>query len=123
MLDALFYDGGMRSGFSSTLGSTSEVMFLPIDGNEAEPLRASTACFSPMGISSNAYRYASTVVTLAVSAQRITHKKAALQLVSLAKKLFSLAALTLVQASCPNAQLIGTESSVQGSGLPLQPSA
>jgi uncharacterized protein len=127
-LDALFYVGGVPSGFVKTLATDVEISLLPIDGKEAELLRASNAFFTADAIAESAYpgtgMGTGPVPTLAVSAQWVTHAKADSQLVyNLTKKLFGPAALAFVQASHPSAQAISLKSAVLSSGLPLHPGA
>lgn len=123
-LDAFFHVGGVPSSFISTLANEAEITLLPIDGNQAESLRAASLFFTDSAIADNTYRGAGGIRTLAVGAQWITHASIDPQVVySLTKKLFSPAVLALVRASHPSAQAISSSSAAQAGDLPLHPGA
>jgi uncharacterized protein len=123
-IDALFFVGGVPSSFIATLAKNVGIALLPIEGKEAQLLRNASGFFSPSVIADNAYPSTNGVNTLAVGALWITHAKADEALIyDLTKKMFSPSSLARIQASHPNAQLIGLGSAAQASGLPLHPGA
>ena len=123
-LDALFFVGGVPSEFVSELAAATDIALLPIDGPEAQTLRAGDGFFTSSRFAAQAYKGTPAVSTLAVGAQWLTSTDADADLIyKLTKNLFSPSVLAQVRASHPNAANITAATGAQGAGVPLHAGA
>ncbi len=124
-LDAFFFTGGAPAGAISELASSgSGIDILPIDGKEADALRASSRFFAADTIPASTYKGVGAVKTLAVGAQWVTSDKAdAGTVYEITKALFSQAAQQQLASGHAKGKLITPQSAVQGAGIPFHPGA
>jgi len=90
-LDAFFFTGGAPAGAIAELATSgSGIELLPIDGPQADSLRASSPFFAVDSIAAETYKGVAAVKTLAVGAQWVTSDKADTETVyQITKSLFS----------------------------------
>lgn len=90
-LDAFFFTGGAPAGAIAELATSgSGIELLPIDGAQADSLRASSPFFAVDSIAADTYKGVGAVKTLAVGAQWVTSDKADTETVyQITKSLFS----------------------------------
>ena len=124
-LDAFFFTGGAPAGAIAELATSgSGIELLPIDGKEADALRASSPFFAPDLIEADTYKGVSAVKTLAVGAQWVTVDKAdAATVYEITKALFSDAAQKQLAAGHAKGKFITKENAVKGAGIPFHPGA
>ncbi len=124
-LDAFFFTGGAPAGAIAELASSgSGIELLPIDGAQAQSLRASSAFFANDSIPADTYKDVAAVNTLAVGAQWVTSDKADAETVyQITKALFSEPAQKTLQAGHAKGKLITLKNAVQGVGIPFHPGA
>ena len=124
-LDACFFTGGAPAGAIAELATSgSGIELLPIDGKEADALRASSPFFAPDLIEADTYKGVSAVKTLAVGAQWVTVDKADTATVyEITKALFSDAAQKQLAAGHAKGKFITKENAVKGAGIPFHPGA
>ncbi|MEO8058303.1 MAG: TAXI family TRAP transporter solute-binding subunit [Burkholderiales bacterium] len=124
-LDAFFFTGGAPAGAIAELATSgSGIEILPIDGKEADALRASSPFFAPDLIEANTYKGVGAVKTLAVGAQWVTSDKADTATVyEITKALFSDAAQKQLAAGHAKGKFITKENAVKGAGIPFHPGA
>ena len=124
-LDAFFFTGGAPAGAIAELASAgSGIDILPIEGKEADALRASSGFFTPDTIAADTYKGVGSVKTLAVGAQWVTSDKAdAATVYEITKALFSDAAQKQLAAGHAKGKYITKEHAVQGAGIPFHPGA
>ncbi len=124
-LDAFFFTGGAPAGAIAELASAgSGIDILPIEGKEADALRASSSFFAPDLIAAETYKGVGAVKTLAVGAQWVTSDKAdAATVYEITKALFSPAAQAQLAAGHAKGKFITKENAVQGAGIPFHPGA
>jgi uncharacterized protein len=124
-LDAFFFTGGAPAGAIAELASAgSGIELLPIDGKEADTLRANSGFFAPDVIAADTYKGVPAVKTLAVGAQWVTSDKADANTVyEITKSLFSDAAQKALAAGHAKGKFITKENAVKGAGIPFHPGA
>ena len=124
-LDAFFFTGGSPAGAIAELASAgSGIELLPIDGKEADALRAASPFFAVDTIAAETYKGVGAVKTLAVGAQWVTGDKADANTVyEVTKALFSEAAQKQLAAGHAKGKFITKENAVQGAGIPFHPGA
>ncbi|MEO5844937.1 MAG: TAXI family TRAP transporter solute-binding subunit [Caldimonas sp.] len=124
-LDAFFFTGGSPAGAIAELASSGTgIDLLPIDGREADALRAASPFFAVDTIAAETYKGVGAVKTLAVGAQWVTGDKADANTVyEVTKALFSDAAQKQLAAGHAKGKFITKENAVQGAGIPFHPGA
>lgn len=124
-LDAFFFTGGAPAGAIAELASAGTgIDLLPIDGKEADALRASSPFFAPDTIAAETYKGVGAVKTLAVGAQWVTSDKVDANLVyEVTKALFSEATQKQLAAGHAKGKFITRENAVQGAGIPFHAGA
>jgi len=124
-LDAFFFTGGAPAGAIAELASAgSGIELLPIDGAQADALRAASPFFSSDLIAADTYKGVAAVKTLAVGAQWVTSDKAdAATVYEITKALFSDAAQKQLAAGHAKGKFITKENAVQSAGIPFHPGA
>lgn len=124
-LDAFFFTGGAPAGAIAELASAGGgIDILPIEGKEADQLRAASPFFAPDVIAAETYRGVGAVKTLAVGAQWVTSDKADANTVyEITKALFSDAAQKQLAAGHAKGKFITKENAVKGAGIPFHPGA
>jgi hypothetical protein len=124
-LDAFFFTGGAPAGAISELASAGGgIELVPIDGPQADKLRASSPFFAPDVIPADTYKDVAAVKTLAVGAQWVTSDKADPAVVyEITKALFSDAAQKTLAAGHAKGKLITKENAVKSAGIPFHPGA
>ena len=124
-LDAFFFTGGAPAGAIAELASSGTgIDLLPLEGKEAEALRASSPFFSPDLIAADTYKGVGAVNTLAVGAQWITSDKAdAATVYEITKALYGSAAQAQLAAGHAKGKFITKENAVKGVGIPFHPGA
>jgi uncharacterized protein len=124
-LDAFFFTGGAPAGAIAELASSGAgIEILPIEGKEADALRASSGFFSPDTIAADTYKGVGVVRTLAVGAQWVTSDKADANTVyEITKALFSDAAQKQLAAGHAKGKFITKENAVKSAGIPFHPGA
>ncbi len=124
-LDAFFFTGGAPAGAISELASAGGgIELVPIDGPQADSLRASSPFFAPDVIPADTYKGVAAVKTLAVGAQWVTSDKADPAVVyEITKALFSSAAQQTLAAGHAKGKLITKENAVKSAGIPFHPGA
>jgi TRAP transporter TAXI family solute receptor len=124
-LDAFFFTGGAPAGAIAELASAGGgIDILPIDGKQADALRAGSGFFAPDTIAADTYKGVGAVKTLAVGAQWVTSDKADANTVyEVTKALFSPAAQQALAAGHAKGKFITKENAVQGAGIPFHPGA
>ena len=124
-LDAFFFTGGAPAGAIAELASSGTgIDLLPLEGKEAEALRASSPFFSPDLIAADTYKGVGAVNTLAVGAQWVTSDKAdAATVYEITKALYGSAAQAQLAAGHAKGKFITKENAVKGVGIPFHPGA
>jgi TRAP transporter TAXI family solute receptor len=124
-LDAFFFTGGAPAGAISELATAGGgIELVPIDGPQADKLRASSPFFAPDVIPADTYKDVAAVKTLAVGAQWVTSDKADPAVVyEITKALFSDAAQKTLAAGHAKGKLITKENAVKSAGIPFHPGA
>ena len=124
-LDAFFFTGGAPAGAIAELASSGTGLdLLPLEGKEAEALRASSPFFSPDLIAADTYKGVGAVNTLAVGAQWVTSDKAdAATVYEITKALYGSAAQAQLAAGHAKGKFITKENAVKGVGIPFHPGA
>jgi TRAP transporter TAXI family solute receptor len=124
-LDAFFFTGGAPAGAIAELASAGGgIDILPIDGKQADALRAGSGFFAPDTIAADTYKGVGAVKTLAVGAQWVTSDKAdASTVYEITKALFSADAQKQLSAGHAKGKFITKENAVQGAGIPFHPGA
>ena len=124
-LDAFFFTGGAPAGAIAELASSGTgIDLLPLEGKEAEALRASSPFFSPDLIAPDTYKGVGAVNTLAVGAQWVTSDKAdAATVYEITKALYGSAAQAQLAAGHAKGKFITKENAVKGVGIPFHPGA
>ncbi len=124
-LDAFFFTGGAPAGAIAELASSgSGIELLPIDGAQAQSLKASSAFFANDTIPAESYKGVAAVNTLAVGAQWVTSDKADAETVyQITKALFSEPTQKALQAGHAKGRMITLKNAVQGVGIPFHPGA
>ena len=124
-LDAFFFTGGAPAGAIAELASSgSGIELLPIDGPQAQTLRAGSAFFANDNIPADTYKGVAAVNTLAVGAQWVTSDKADAETVyQITKALYSDATQKMLQSGHAKGKLITLQNAVKGVGIPYHPGA
>ena len=124
-LDAFFFTGGAPAGAIAELASSgSGIELLPIDGPQAQTLRANSAFFANDSIPADTYKGVTAVNTLAVGAQWVTSDKADAETVyQITKALYSDATQKMLQSGHAKGKLITLQNAVKGVGIPFHPGA
>jgi hypothetical protein len=124
-LDAFFFTGGAPAGAIAELASSgSGIALVPIDGPQADSLRASSPFFAVDHIAADTYKGVGAVTTLAVGAQWVTSDKADTQTVyEITKALYSDATQKSLAAGHAKGKFITLKNAVQGVGIPFHPGA
>ncbi len=124
-LDAFFFTGGAPAGAIAELASAgSGIDILPIDGPQADALRASSPFFAADLIAADTYKGVAAVKTLAVGAQWVTGDKADTATVyEITKALFGDAAQKQLAAGHAKGKFITKENAVKSAGIPFHPGA
>ncbi len=120
-LDAFFFTGGAPAGAIAELASAGAgIELLPVDGKEADALRAASGFFAPDTIAADTYKGVAAVKTLAVGAQWVTSDKADANTVyEITKALFSEAAQKQLAAGHAKGKFITKENAVKSAGIPF----
>ncbi len=124
-LDAFFFTGGAPAGAIAELATSgSGIELLPIDGPQADSLRASSPFFAVDSIAAETYKGVGAVKTLAVGAQWVTSDKADTETVyQITKSLFSEATQKTLAAGHAKGKFITLKNAVQGVGIPYHAGA
>ena len=124
-LDAFFFTGGAPAGAIAELATSgSGIELLPIDGPQADSLRASSPFFAVDSIAAETYKGVAAVKTLAVGAQWVTSDKADTETVyQITKSLFSEATQKTLAAGHAKGKFITLKNAVQGVGIPYHAGA
>ena len=124
-LDAFFFTGGAPAGAIAELATSgSGIELLPIDGVQADSLRASSPFFAVDSIAAETYKGVAAVKTLAVGAQWVTSDKADTETVyQITKSLFSEATQKTLAAGHAKGKFITLKNAVQGVGIPYHAGA
>jgi len=124
-LDAFFFTGGAPAGAIAELATSgSGIELLPIDGPQADSLRASSPFFAVDSIAAETYKGVAAVKTLAVGAQWVTSDKADTETVyQITKSLFSEATQKTLAAGHAKGKFITLQNAVQGVGIPYHAGA
>ena len=124
-LDAFFFTGGAPAGAIAELATSgSGIELLPIDGAQADSLRASSPFFAVDSIAADTYKGVGAVKTLAVGAQWVTSDKADTETVyQITKSLFSEATQKTLAAGHAKGKFITLKNAVQGVGIPYHAGA
>ena len=124
-LDAFFFTGGAPAGAIAELATSgSGIELLPIDGPQADSLRASSPFFAVDSIAAETYKGVGAVKTLAVGAQWVTSDKADTETVyQITKSLFSEATQKTLTAGHAKGKFITLKNAVQGVGIPYHAGA
>ncbi|MCX7233135.1 MAG: TAXI family TRAP transporter solute-binding subunit [Burkholderiales bacterium] len=124
-LDAFFFTGGAPAGAIAELATSgSGIELLPIDGAQADSLRASSPFFAVDSIAADTYKGVGAVKTLAVGAQWVTSDKADTETVyQITKSLFSEATQKTLAAGHAKGKFITLQNAVQGVGIPYHAGA
>jgi TRAP transporter TAXI family solute receptor len=124
-LDAFFFVGGSPAGAIAELASSGGgIELIPVDGPQAEGLRAASPFFSPDVIPAETYKGVGRVNTLAIGAQWVTSAKADTQTVyEITKALFNDATQKTLAAGHAKGKLITKENAVKSAGIPFHPGA
>jgi len=124
-LDAFFFTGGAPAGAIAELASAGAgIDILPIEGKEADALRAGSGFIAPDTIAADTYKGVGAVKTLAVGAQWVTSDKAgAATVYEITKALFSEGAQKQLAAGHAKGKFFTKENAVKGAGIPFHPGA
>jgi uncharacterized protein len=124
-LDAFFFVGGAPAGAIAELASSGAgIELLPIDGPQADSLRAASPFFAPDSVPAATYKDVPAVNTLSVGAQWVTSVKADTETVyQITKALYSEAAQKALAAGHAKGKLITVQNAVKGAGIPFHPGA
>jgi len=124
-LDAFFFVGGAPAGAIAELASSAGgIELIPIEGPQAEGLRAASPFFSPDVIPAETYKGVGRVNTLAIGAQWVTSAKADTQTVyEITKALFSESTQKTLASGHAKGKLITKENAVKSAGIPFHPGA
>lgn len=124
-LDAFFFVGGAPAGAIAELASSGAgIELLPIDGPQADSLRAASPFFAPDNVPAATYKDVPAVNTLSVGAQWVTSAKADTETVyQITKALYSEAAQKALAAGHAKGKLITLQNAVKGAGIPFHPGA
>ena len=124
-LDAFFFTGGAPAGAIAELATSgSGIELLPVDGAQADSLRASSPFFAVDSIAAETYKGVAAVKTLAVGAQWVTSDKADTETVyQITKSLFSEATQKTLAAGHAKGKFITLKNAVQGVGIPYHAGA
>jgi uncharacterized protein len=124
-LDAFFFVGGAPAGAIAELASSGAgIELLPIDGPQADSLRAASPFFAPDSVPAATYKDVPAVNTLSVGAQWVTSAKADTETVyQITKALYSEAAQKALAAGHAKGKLITVQNAVKGAGIPFHPGA
>jgi uncharacterized protein len=124
-LDAFFFVGGAPAGAISELATSgSGIELLPIDGAQADSLRANSSFFAVDDVPNNTYKDVAGVKTLSVGAQWVTSAKADTETVyQITKALYSEATQKALAAGHAKGKLITLQNAVKGAGIPFHPGA
>lgn len=124
-LDAFFFVGGAPAGAISELATAgSGIELLPIDGAQADSLRANSSFFAVDDVPNNTYKDVAGVKTLSVGAQWVTSSKADTETVyQITKALYSDATQKALAAGHAKGKLITLQNAVKGAGIPFHPGA
>lgn len=124
-LDAFFFVGGAPAGAIAELASSGAgIELLPIDGPQADSLRAASPFFAPDSVPAATYKDVPAVNTLSVGAQWVTSAKADTETVyQITKALYSEATQKALAAGHAKGKLITVQNAVKGAGIPFHPGA
>ena len=124
-LDAFFFLGGTPAAAIAELAASGlGIALLPIDGPQAERLRASSPFFHADTIPAETYKGVAGVQTLAVGAQWVTSDKVNADLVyQVTKTLYSDAAQKALASGHPKGKFITLDNAVKGAGIAFHPGA
>lgn len=124
-LDAFFFTGGAPAGAIAELASSGAgIDILPIEGKEADTLRAQSPFFAVDTIAAETYKGVGQVKTLAVGAQWVTSDKVDANIVyEIVKALYSENGQKMLAAGHAKGKFITVQNAVQGAGIPFHPGA
>ena len=123
-LDAFFQTTGYPQGTLTELASTAGFDLLPVDGPQAEKLRADFKFFAADEIPAGTYKDVAGVKTLSVGAQWVTTAKMDAELVyQVTKGLWSDKARGILDAGHAKGKAIQKATALAGVGIPLHPGA
>jgi len=123
-LDAFFVTGGYPVAAISELATTAGIDLLPIEGAQAEKLRADFKFFATDEIPDGTYKDVKGVKTLSVGAQWVTSAKIDADLVyAITKGLWSDKARSALDGGHAKGKSIRKETALVGLGIPLHPGA
>ena len=124
-LDAFFFVGGAPAGAISEIATSgSGIELLPIDGAQADSLRAASTFFAVDEVPTNIYKDVAGVKTLSVGAQWVTSAKADTETVyQITKSLYSEATQKTLASGHAKGKLITLQNAVKGAGIPFHPGA
>ncbi len=122
-LDAFFFTGGAPAKAITDLIS-SGIDLLPIDGPQAQRLRAASPFLTVDTIRTDTYPGIAATVTLAVGAQWVTRDTVDAELVyQITKSLYSAAAQQALSQGHANGRTITLANATQGAGIAFHPGA
>jgi uncharacterized protein len=123
-VDAFFITGGFPLAAITELATTTGVELLPIDGAEAEKIRAGFKFFAEDSIPDGAYKDVKAVKTISVGAQWVTSSKVPADLVyEVTKAMWSDKTRALLDAGHAKGKAIQAKTALSGLGIPLHPGA
>jgi uncharacterized protein len=123
-IDAFFITGGYPVAAVTELATTAGVELLPIDGPEADKIRAAFKFFAVDQIPDASYKDVKGVKTLSVGAQWVTSSKVSADLVyEVTKAMWSDKTRAVLDAGHAKGKSIVKETALGGLGIPLHPGA
>ncbi len=124
-MDAFFFVGGFPAGAISELATTgSGIELVPIDGPNADKIRAQYRFFAADEIPANTYKGVEGVKTISVGAQWVTSAKVDADIVyQVVKAAWSEKTRGALDSGHAKGKLIKKETALNGIGIPLHPGA
>jgi TRAP transporter TAXI family solute receptor len=123
-VDAFFITGGFPLAAVTELATTTGVELLPIEGPEAEKLRAGFKFFAEDSIPEGAYKDVKGVKTVSVGAQWVTSAKVPTDLVyEITKAVWNDKTRAVLDAGHAKGKAIQAKTALMGLGIPLHPGA
>jgi uncharacterized protein len=124
-LDAFFFVGGFPAGAISELASSGGgIEIVPIDGPQADKIRAEYKFFAVDNIPAETYKNVAAAKTLSVGAQWVTSSKISNDLVyNVTKGMWNDKTRAALDAGHAKGKSIRKETALAGVGIPLHPGA
>lgn len=124
-LDAFFFTGGTPAAAIADLASSGVgIALLPIDGAQAEQLRAKSRFLDVDTIPAGTYKDVAAIQTLAVGAQWIVSEKISADIIyQVTKTLYGKTGQMALAKGHPKGKFITLGNAVKGAGIPFHPGA